>query len=80
MTKIKGWRKIKETKNVIIFRKQNVFPSYGLLDDVLIGRIDKSRYPKEKNNWAVYPQRGSSRLFKTKSQALKYARNYMRKH
>jgi len=63
---IKDWKKINEGKNgVVFYDKKNLRNIFVFLD-------------REEKKWYVDLDKFKS--FKTKSQALSYAKNYMRKH
>jgi len=74
---VRGKKLTVRGKNIIKYTKTDIIG--GIMDEILIGKIDKMIHPKEKNNWLVSSLK-VTKLFKTKSQALKFAKQYMRKH
>ena len=70
-----NWKKVKDTKTSIIFQKERK----KIIDGVFIQKIISCAFPT--NKWRVtLLRRGHDTFFKTKTQALKFAHNYIRKY
>ena len=73
MTKLKCWRKERQGKNFVEYDKPN------FRDFIIIKKIEVG-FNQPKPLYRLITRRSRGKDFKSKSQALKFANSYMKKH
>lgn len=70
---LKDWKKTEDTKYTAVYKNKKDESDYVVLRYVI-------SLKHQRKMWKVETEKAKTEYFKTKTQALKYAKAYMRKH